>query len=141
LPDELLDTLSVAERRDRWRAVLEDRRPGEANHVAEAAGIVVAFSSVGPARDPDVSETTGELYGLYADPDHWGTGAGRALIAAAREALRGSGCTDAVLWVLEGNERAVRFYEADGWRSDASRRPWERGGPAAFVVRLRTSLE
>jgi GNAT superfamily N-acetyltransferase len=101
---------------------------------------VVAFSAVGPARDA-AAETTGELYALYADPDHWGTGAGRALVEAARAALAGLGFSDALLWVLDGNERAARFYEADGWRPDGARKPLERGGRGAYVVRYRRSLE
>jgi GNAT superfamily N-acetyltransferase len=140
LPDELLDSLSVDDRRERWRAGLEKTYEREATHVAETGGVVVAFSAVGPAGD-DAAATPGELYALYADPDHWGTGVGRALLAAARASLVGFGFTDALLWVLEGNERATRFYEADGWRRDGGRKPLERGGPGAYVVRYRTSLE
>ncbi|MGO9874305.1 MAG: GNAT family N-acetyltransferase [Acidimicrobiia bacterium] len=47
---------------------------------------------------------------------------GRALIAAAREHLRSQGFTEACLWVLVGNDRAERFYRADGWVSNGTRR-------------------
>jgi hypothetical protein len=30
--------------------------------------------------------------------------------------------TEAVLWVLTGNDRAERFYRADGWLPDGRRR-------------------
>ena len=35
--------------------------------VAEADGVIVGMANVG----------TDELYGLYVEPDHWGSGAGR----------------------------------------------------------------
>jgi ribosomal protein S18 acetylase RimI-like enzyme len=44
---------------------------------------------------------------------------GRALLERGEESLRRSGFSAALLWVLDGNERAIRFYEAAGWeRSD-----------------------
>jgi GNAT superfamily N-acetyltransferase len=60
----------------------------------------------------------GELMALYVDPAHVGTGVGRLLIAAAWERLRGLGVAGALLWVLEANARARRFYERDGWSFD-----------------------
>ena len=36
-------------------------------------------------------------------------------MAGAEERLRGLGFRRAELWVLVGNERARRFYEAAGW--------------------------
>ena len=39
-------------------------------------------------------------------------------MVAAEEHLRAAGFTEAVLWVLEGNERAARFYESHGWHED-----------------------
>jgi hypothetical protein len=47
---------------------------------------------------------------------------GRVLLIAARAALVASGFREAVLWVLAGNERAQRFYRADGWLPDGARR-------------------
>ena len=43
-------------------------------------------------------------------------------MAEARERLGGGGFTEAVLWVLVGNERAERFYRIDGWWPDGRRR-------------------
>jgi len=85
--------------------------------VAEADGMVCGFVAVGPSRDTDaVGE--GELYALYVDPDRWGAGFGRELIAVGEEAMRDLGFRDAGLWVLEANRRARRFYELAGWTLD-----------------------
>jgi RimJ/RimL family protein N-acetyltransferase len=41
--------------------------------------------------------------------------------------LRGFGYQTMLLWVLEGNDRAIRFYEKSGWRHDGTRRVSSRG--------------
>jgi ribosomal protein S18 acetylase RimI-like enzyme len=84
--------------------------------VAELDGEVVGFAGVGSCRD---EEALGELYTIYLLPSCWGRGIGRALLERAEESLRSSGFTQALLWVMEGNERAERFYRAAGWVRDA----------------------
>ena len=54
-------------------------------------------------------------------PRSWGAGHGSALHEAAMDHLAKEGFGEAVLWVLEGNERARRFYERRGWRADGAR--------------------
>jgi len=44
------------------------------------------------------------------------------LLQAACERLAAQEFTSAVLWVLEGNTRARRFYAKDGWTPDGLRR-------------------
>jgi len=90
--------------------------------VAEADGEIVGFVSVGEGRDPG---TDGELLAIYVHPEHWGSGFGKALIDAGEARLRELGHADAILWVLEDNPRARRFYEAAGWTTDGTTRPIE----------------
>ena len=66
--------------------------------------------------------SAGELYGIYVHPDWWNRGVGRILINDARDRLARLGFDEAVLWVLDGNVRAERFYDKDGWRPDGQRR-------------------
>jgi GNAT superfamily N-acetyltransferase len=80
---------------------------------------VSGFASVGPARDPD-ADGQGELYAIYVAPECWGSGAGHALMTAAIQALRDAGFAEAVLWVLDDNPRARRFYEREGWTADGA---------------------
>ncbi len=51
-------------------------------------------------------------------PTAWGSGAGSALLEAGLGALREAGHREAILWVLEDNPRARRFYEREGWSPD-----------------------
>ena len=74
--------------------------------VAERAGLVIGylhFDSFGP--EP-------ELHRLYIDEDERSGGAGRLLMEVLHERL-GVGA-EYMLLVVEGNERAVRFYERMG---------------------------
>jgi ribosomal protein S18 acetylase RimI-like enzyme len=115
LPADLLAALSVDQRASGWR-----RWPP--TFVAEEAGVIVGFIAVGATRDGDADA---ELFSLYVHPDSWGTGIGRALIEAGEHRLRERGHTTAILWVLEDNPRARRFYELAGWTADGTEREIE----------------
>jgi GNAT superfamily N-acetyltransferase len=81
-----------------------------------------------------------EIALLYTHPRAWGSGAGRALLAAGEAALREAGCAEATLWTEERNERPRRFYEAAGWRTDgeAKERVWN--GAPLRELRYRKAL-
>lgn len=84
---------------------------GDAVMVTERGSHLLGFSSYGTSRDDDASPGVGELFAIYVSPAARGTGVGRQLHDLAAEALTSSGSTEATLWVLDGNERARRFYE------------------------------
>ena len=71
-----------------------------------------------PSRD-EGAEQEGELYAIYLHPTPLGQ---RDRPGAARSGRRSrcasSGFRRALLWVLDGNERAERFYRAAGWEQD-----------------------
>lgn len=112
LPREGLDSLSVSE-----RAELHRHRPP--TFVAEIAGEIAGFVSVGASRDAGLDA---ELYAIYVHPAYWGTGVGRALITAGENELAKLGHVEAILWVLDDNPRARRFYELAGWSTDGAAR-------------------
>jgi RimJ/RimL family protein N-acetyltransferase len=115
MPDAMVDGFTLEARRERWRKNLAERARGGRTTVLERAGQVVAFASFGPSRDEAGS---GEVWALYARPDAWGTGAGRTLLDEGLAYLEGVGLGRVMLWVLDGNARAIRFYEAAGFRLD-----------------------
>ena len=80
---------------------------------------IIGFASGGTTRDEGADPAReGELYAIYVLPEAWGTGVGRALNARLLALLRADGFEEAVLWVLDDNPRARRFYELAGWRLD-----------------------
>jgi GNAT superfamily N-acetyltransferase len=129
--------LFLAAARAAWGFAGEDalaamRAPffGRGELVAEDESGVVGF----------VAAVACEIDLLYTHPRAWGSGAGRALLAAGEAALRENGCTRAALWTEERNERARRVYEAAGWRTDgeAKERVWN--GAPLRELRYRKAL-
>ncbi len=134
-PADRLAGLSIDEREVRWRHNLAD--DAVVTTVAVDGGRVVGFAGVGASHAPDAD---GELYAIYVAPDAWGSGAATALMDDALERLRGASCRDAVLWVLEDNPRARRFYEKHGWRVDGASRVDTYLDTDVTVVRYRIPL-
>lgn len=104
-----LDSMDVASRTESWRRILRQTRGRVL--VAEDDGVIDGFCAVGPSTEED----WGEVYAIYLDPDRWGQGVGRALLAAGERALLDDGQWQALLWVLDRNVRARAFYERQGW--------------------------
>jgi GNAT superfamily N-acetyltransferase len=139
LPDDYLDRLQPEERaRSYLFGSCDPARPHTI--VAAEEEVICGFATTAPARDVDVPGH-GELCALYVDPPSWGRGIGQALISAARQRLAGDGFDHAVLWVLVANRRARRFYEADGWVADGSRRDDQVWGAKVDEVRYRRHLD
>jgi ribosomal protein S18 acetylase RimI-like enzyme len=141
LPDSLLDSLSAADRLPRWRERLAETAARVL--VAEVDGRPAGWLVIGPQRDTDVdAQRVGEIYAIYVHPDFWRRGCGAALLAQARDELRGQGFAEATLWVLRTNQRAIRFYEAHGfWADGASKIETNRDGIAFDEVRYRCMLD
>src|SRR4051794_10191904 len=56
---------------------------------------------------------------------------------AASDAFADAGYAGAVLWMLDGNTGAERFYEATGWLPDGARRQRLIGDREYDLIRLR----
>lgn len=139
LTKEYLRGLSVAARASAWSTLLG--AAGSTTLVARAGTQVIGFATFGAARDADAALTTGELWALYVLPQHWGGGVGAGLLRAALDGLVNSGCTAASLWVLEGNARAIAFYERMGFGMEADAvQEIERGGRRLNEVRMRRAI-
>lgn len=112
-----------------WVRLVADHMPPNLLLVAEDdAGSVVGYVAAHP-RD-------GELFLLFVDLDHAGRGIGRALLAAAHDALREAGCRDAYLYVHERNARAIAVYAAAGYGADGSVRESDFRGTRIRELRM-----
>ena len=78
---------------------------------------------------------------IYTDPDFWGQGIGRTLLAAAVEALGARGFCEATLWTAEENLRPQSVYEAAGWKRDALSRERTWRGVGFRELRYRIVLD
>ncbi len=111
---------------ERWSVRLDEAPDERDVWVAEVDGKVVGFAQTGPNRDSPSKLPSGlkiaELYCIYLGRGAIGTGVGRRLFAHAIDHLRSKGYERVVLWVLERNDRARRFYNAAGWQHDGTSR-------------------
>jgi ribosomal protein S18 acetylase RimI-like enzyme len=140
VPVEVLDALDPARFAARRRQ--QSVPAGARTVVADDAGTIVGFASFGPSRaqqaHDEYDRSAGEIYAIYVDPDRWGSGVGRLLIAAAVEGLT-LDYPEMRLWVLEENHRARRFYERAGMAPDGARDFYTPPGGDAELPEIRYS--
>jgi ribosomal protein S18 acetylase RimI-like enzyme len=97
----------IALLRDRAQLRVDLFRAGDGSAVAYAFGSVDAHGR-------------GELESIYVGPEHRGQGLGRALALRQLAWLREQGAHPIRVTVAVGNERALPFYEALGFRTRAT---------------------
>lgn len=107
---------------DNARAALEQQSDWWARGLAQGAELwiatdadsrIVGVAGGGPSADDDADTGIGiELQILYVLAEHHGTGLGKRLMDTVL------GNRDALLWVLEHNPRARRFYAKHGFVAD-----------------------
>ena len=140
VPQAVLDRLSVNRRRVFWTARLAD--PGESRtFVAEDRGRIVGFAGTGRPTDPENPPGRAELETIYLLPDVWRHGVGRQLMARALGDLADREFSSAILWVLTGNERGRRFYEAADWQPDGRIQMLDFDGTPVEEMRYLVDLE
>ena len=114
LPEEFFSGLSYANRENLWRDSLSTAIYGKSHCVAESSdGDIVGFSVSGPESEGN-SEHAGEIYAIYLLAGYQRLGVGRRLFLASCSSLQDAGIGSMLLWVLEENHRARRFYESLG---------------------------
>ncbi|MDG9723395.1 MULTISPECIES: GNAT family N-acetyltransferase [unclassified Streptomyces] len=141
VPQPYLDRLDVSEDAERRRDLLTRAPDGMVNLVAEDdAGQVVGWACHGPYRSGEPRTADAELYALYVDAGRLGTGLGQALLGESVRRCAAAGHARMLLWVLEGNARARRFYERAGFHADGAEEPFEVDGVIVPEVRYSRAL-
>lgn len=134
LPEQYLAFLSVPEREAMWRRMVE-RQPSQLL-VARVAGEIIGFVAFGASRDEDAPTDQAEIWAIYVKVASWSTGAGRLLWLQAQQRIVAEEYKSVSLWVVAGNERAVRFYEHAGFVVEPqSRKSFEFGDTAIEELR------
>ena len=90
---------------------------------------VIGFSCFGQSQDP-ASQNVGEVIALYLLAEHQGQGLGLELMKATMDRLADK--RQVILWVIENNERAIRFYQGYGFRLDGG----DRAEPFGRALRM-----
>jgi len=127
LPDSILDTMDTARRAAMRREILLD---------ADALNLVaydtthrelVGFCNAGRSRRQ--GPRVGELYEIYIVDRAKRFGLGRDLFEATTAWCRARQMTSLIIWVLEANQHARRFYAAMGGREGQRVHSTVRGYP------------
>jgi ribosomal protein S18 acetylase RimI-like enzyme len=116
VPEAYLTGLSVAKRNTYWSNAIAAGTPEVV--VAETGSGVKGWIAFAASRDEDAARTVGEIAAIYIAPDHWSLGAGRQLLQHACGRLAQQGYATVMLWVLEDNVKAIKFYRAAGMAPD-----------------------
>jgi ribosomal protein S18 acetylase RimI-like enzyme len=137
--DDYLNAMSVDKLQAQWLDSIKFIEPQVL--VALDGNAIVGFAGFDRSRDPKTKPTTGEIWAMYVAPDYWGDGAGLALWDGCEEGLIEEGCTEVTLWVMLRNERALRFFELAGFKTEMNTAKTVAWGSAKVEeVRLKRAL-
>lgn len=96
--------------------------------VAKLDGQVVGFACCGPDRE---HPGDGEVYAIYVLEAFQKQQIGWRLMRLCLDEL--GGCARIFVWVLAGNDKAIRFYERVGFRRDGGEKTLTLGTPVKVV--------
>ncbi len=126
VPDECLyQDLSVENRipvHQRWIA---EKRFEIYVYEDPDTGAIRGMMGIGMCEDDD-KKGAFELHYLYVDPDYLRMGIGSEMLRFFEQKGREKGCREFVVWVLEENETARRFYEKHRYLSDGKEKIFKR---------------
>lgn len=104
-----------------WTKLLANNT--DSHYVITYNNTIIGFFTIAIPRDNDLKESSYEIVGLYLTPDYVGAGYGHQAMEWIKTEIQCRGYNKICLWVLEDNNRARRFYEKSGFRTDGKIRP------------------
>jgi len=131
MPAAFLDGLSQEKHQAFWEKELTSNL--HVNRVVLEGHRIVGWASGGPNRDADRADHS-EIYAIYVSPEIWSSGIGRLLMRRMENDL--SAMRPPLLWVLEKNQRALKFYHKQGYQPDGTSRSVPIGGVNLKEIRL-----
>ena len=90
-------------------------------YYAEHNGAMIGRLFINKSRDEDKADS-GEIGAMYLLSEYWGKGYGREMMDFSLAELKRMGHDEVLLWVLEANNRARRFYEKCGFSFDGAKK-------------------
>jgi len=138
MPDAFLDDINIEQSKARWTERLSgDELPPVRVAVRDDALVGLCIVAT-PSRDDDAGDDVAEIVAMNVRPDAWRSGVGTVLMNDALGRFRSDGWRVASLWVVDGNDRAERFYQRFGFEFDGASKTHEASG--AREVRMRLPL-
>lgn len=117
IPDDFLKVKFSYER-------LKERLYKELNEESTISCIIykddlpVGMQTFGESDNKERDKSEIEIWRIYLLPEYWGQNIGIEFISWGLKELKKKGCKKVVLWVVEQNARARKFYEKVGFTHD-----------------------
>ncbi len=129
IDQKILDDIDITQREAMWRdqLILNETRT---NLVYENNGMIQGWAAFGECEEEPISQ---ELIGIYVDPLMFRRDIGSKLWHETNRLMLLNGPENLVLWVLNDNTQARRFYEKMGFVADQRERKIEWLGNATEV--------
>lgn len=108
-PNEVMEKISLE------RSVKLAKEHPENTYVAIVDHKIVGFACYIESRDTDL-QNAGEIMAIYILNDFKNMGIGKALMKVCYKELANFNII--TVWVLESNEKAIGFYESEGFKKD-----------------------
>jgi len=121
VPDGYLENMQkeIEQRAERTKKNLAESP--DSFYCAKLENRIVGVLIFSKSRDEDKPDA-GEVGAIYLLAEFWGKGYGRQMMDFAIETLKNAGYHEIILWVLEENHRARRFYEKYGFIFDGTKK-------------------
>lgn len=127
IPEEVLNNITAEKRGAYFRKALTEG--WEQDAIIYEDGTPLVLICIGKARDIDLDNSHGEIWGIYLLPEVWGKGIGSILIQWGIAELKNRGYEKISLWVLKDNVQAIKFYEKSGFTFDGTSKEINIGMP------------
>lgn len=124
IDDEILDNLNREEKIKKWR---EHYNIGNVI-VAEENGTILGYCRYDDNVVYENTDIDSEIIAIYVDCDKLGNGIGKKLVEYVKTDLKNKNKTKMVIWCLEKNQNARKFYEKMGGNLLSDEKHFEKEG-------------
>ena len=111
-PEELEQSTNLERATAMYKKLLDTKKGN--GYILEVEGKPHCIAWWDAARDADMSGYA-ELICIHSLPDNWRKGFGSKMLAQVLQDMKKAGYAHTLLWVFDKNERAKKFYEANGF--------------------------
>ena len=124
IDDEILDNLDRNKKIEKWR---KHYNIGNVI-VAEQSGQVIGYCRYDDNAVYENTNIDSEIIAIYVDCDNLGNGVGRKLVEYVMTDLKNKRKNKMIIWCLEKNENARKFYEKMGGKLITDEKYFEKEG-------------
>ena len=124
IDDEILNNLNRQEKIKKWK---KSYNKGNVI-VAEESGTILGYCRYDDSAVYKNTDIDSEIIAIYVDCDKLENGIGRKLVEYVKNDLKNKNKTKMIIWCLEKNQNARKFYEKIGGNLTSNEKYFEKEG-------------